>query len=74
MPGKASAISRGLACVAVLAMAWGPFVPAWWQRARPGSVDGSHCRADGKRPAGLASWPAVRRGTPRKAGGARVVR
>ena len=28
MPGKASAISRGLTCAAVLAMTWGPFVPA----------------------------------------------
>ena len=28
IPGKASAISRGLTCAAVLAITWGPFVPA----------------------------------------------
>ena len=65
MLGKANAISRGSAPVAVLAMASVPFVPAYWQPARPGPAAGSHYVTDGKWPAGLAKWPANVTGHPR---------
>src|SRR5260370_38817444 len=64
MPGKGNVISRGSACAAVLAITWGPFVPALGQPARPGPEAGSHCVADGKRPAGLAILASHATGPP----------